>query len=393
MSGSNTILGLPARLQFTRKMRGISQKQLAELADVSESLISKIERDAVQDVRLETVHKLASALRITTTDLLVGRGDTEDTSGPNPELWEATRRALIGRLGQPEDPPTVEGVGAELDALKPLLTNNRYAEIATILPRLLRDADALNDDGRTIRSRLLNTTGWVLTQNRQFDVAEPTLRQAIDTANDRLDAAAAVNTLVWLYLRQGLFADAQQLATSWADEIEPRFSRATVQELTLWGRLLLGVSNAAIRDNRPGIAEDSLKLARAAAARIGRETLSDTSTTRTFGPITVAMISAENAAVMDQPGKVLEISKRIPTIMPHATSASRNRHRLDVASALTKTHKSTEALAILRDLARVSPEWLSVQRYARDILLQVIGIRRDIDDEIREIADAVGLEY
>ena len=85
----------------------------------------------------------------------------------------------------------MEGIRHGLAELKPLLANNKYGDVALMLPGLLRDSDALNGNGRAVRVRVLNATGWVLTQTRQFDDAEPTLYQAIDIADDQLDAAAA----------------------------------------------------------------------------------------------------------------------------------------------------------------------------------------------------------
>ncbi|MEU4406297.1 helix-turn-helix transcriptional regulator [Streptosporangium sp. NPDC023963] len=394
MPERNTVSELPTRVREVRKRRGLSQKALAELSGLSESYVAKLEQGNHGEVRVETVRKLAEALQVTTSFLIGGRGDTEQEAAPDRVVWEQTYRALLGRMQQPDEEPTVDGVADGLRALKPLLADNRYKELATLLPPLLRDAEALNGNGRAVRSRLLNATGWVLTQTRQFDMAEPTLDRAIDLADDRLDAAAAVNTRVWLHLRQGQLDQARNLATRWADDIEPRFSRATTIELALWGRLLLGVSNAGVRDNRPGEAADAIRLARAAAAGIGHEALSDTSTTRTFGPVTVAMIAAENAAVLNQPDRVLAIAERIPADLPYAHSASRNRHRLDVASALVSMRKTNESFAVLQDLVRVSPEWLAKQRYARDIVGRLVAKRkRKLSSEMRELADAVGLAY
>lgn len=48
-----------------------------------------------------------------------------------------------------------------------------------------------------------------------------------------------VSTQCWLLLRRGRLAAAQELATQWADEVEPRISRATPAELSAWGWLLL----------------------------------------------------------------------------------------------------------------------------------------------------------
>ncbi|MEV1178312.1 helix-turn-helix transcriptional regulator [Nonomuraea sp. NPDC049784] len=394
MHEGSTTAALATRLQTVRKRHGLSQAELAEAAGISVSMISKVERGEAE-TRLETVHKIAKALNMSTTDLLGNGGDAQDEPdvSPAPELWAGMRKALIGHLGQPDEEPTVEGLEEGLAGLKALLANNHYSEIAALLPPLLRDADALNGQARALHSRVLNAAGWVLTQTRQYIDAEAALKRAVDVADDRLDAAAAINTMVWLHLRQGQLAGARRLAEKWADEIEPRFSRATTHELTLWGRLLLGLTNAAVRDNRPGDAEDALQMAQAAAVRIGREVLSDTSTTRTFGPVTVLMIRAENAAITEKPDKVLSIADRIPATMPYAHSASRNRHRLDVAKAYAMTRMYPEAVATLQDLTRIAPEWIRAQRYARDILQGVIDKRRTLTPEMREVADAVNLPY
>src|SRR5450631_545622 len=107
-------------------------------------------------------------------------------------------------------------------------------------------------------------TAWVLTQMRQWDIALYTLDRAQDAACSLLDGAAVAKTRIWLLLRQGDLSAARLTAIRWADDIEPRFSRATTVELSLWGDLLTNVANAAIRDNRPGEANDALRLARAA---------------------------------------------------------------------------------------------------------------------------------
>src|SRR5690606_39297582 len=99
--------------------------------------------------------------------------------------------------------PTVEGYACYLASALPLFSSDRYSDLAMLLPPLLRDAEALGTEGRTVRARLLQHTGWLLTQTRQFDAADLALRRALDDASDRLDAAATVNMLAWLSIRQG----------------------------------------------------------------------------------------------------------------------------------------------------------------------------------------------
>lgn len=374
------------RIQAIRKRRGLTQRQLAQLSGISLSLIRKLEQEERDDARMETIRKLAAALKVPTSALMT----TPDADPADPQTvknWEPVRRALFAPAAQPDEPATTEGVLAALAALQPAVAANRYAEVRDALPLLLRDSQVLNGHSRDACTRVLNLTGWMLVQTRQWDAAEAALNLAIDAADDRLDAAAAVNTMCWSLLRQGRLAEARVLATRWADDIEPRFSRATTAELALWGRLLLGISNAAIRDARPGEAQDSIKLARAAADAIGREITSDHSTSRTFGPATVAMIKAENAAVIGQYDKVLTIARTIPPHTLNPSSASRCRHRLDVAHAQAQTRQYQAAVATIRQLRSAAPEWLTQQRYARDILGHVISRRRTLTPDMRDLAD------
>lgn len=384
------------RVASVRKRRGLTQRELADLSGVSLSLIKKIEQGERATVRLETLRKLAVGLRVRTSVLQGEQHDAEWADAHTEDLWEPVRRALTGvtDTGPGDEPVTVAGVQAAIDEVRPLLGTHRYRAIAQRLPDIMRDADALDGpDGRDIRVRLLGMVGFLLTQNRQFDVAEQTLGAAMDQATDEYDAAAAANTLAWAMLRQGRIAEAEKFAVLWADRIEPRFSRATTRELALWGRLWLYAANASVRDNVESRAEDALALARAAAHRIGREVLSDTQTVRAYGPVTVAHNTAETYAITGRPDKALAIAEATPPPILQPTGAGRLRHRLDTASAYVQLGRHAEAVGVMNEVRATAPEWLIQQRYARDILGEIVAARRTIPKNVRELADAIRLEY
>lgn len=75
-------LGLGERVRAIRLMRGLSQSRLAELAGVSRSLISNLERNdynsKVADPTLSTCYRLASALQVPPAALLPGAADKVD---------------------------------------------------------------------------------------------------------------------------------------------------------------------------------------------------------------------------------------------------------------------------------------------------------------------------
>ncbi|MEV7287135.1 helix-turn-helix transcriptional regulator [Streptomyces sp. NPDC093252] len=384
-----------ARLRDVRKRRGMSQRELADTSGISLSLIRKLEQGDREDTRLETARALAAALRVPTTRLMADA--REDGAGQaTRDQWEPVRRALVippaGDDGLEE--PTLEGVRSALRHAMPLFSGDRFAELGAILPPLLRDTDLLarhDPDGRAVRTELMQLTGWLLTQTRQFDIAEMALERALDESADRLQAASTVSTQCWLLLRRGRIAQARELATQWADATEPRMSRATPSELSAWGWLLLRASAAGIRDNRPGEAEHALRLAQSAAVAMGREFAPAEDFLRTFGPVTVALKRTENAMISGRPDQVLHLATRIPADRLKPTSNNRNRHLLDVADAYTRTRRYGEAVEVLQQINATSPQWLPNQRYARDIMGRVMGRRRTLTPEMRTLADAVGL--
>jgi transcriptional regulator with XRE-family HTH domain len=372
----------------------MSQRELAERSGLSVSLIRKLEQGERNDTRLETARALASALRVPTTRLMSDSAE-ESAGQATVDQWEPVRRALIA----PEDgvdleQPTHTGVARALRDAMPLFSGDRFAELGAILPPLLRDAEVLAEqdaDGRALRVKLMQLTGWLLTQTRQFDAAEMALERALDESTDRLQGASTVNTQCWLLLRRGRLTEARELATEWADATEPRMSKATPEELSAWGWLLLRMSAAGVRDNRPGEAEDALRLAQSAAVAMGREYAPREDFLRTFGPVTVALKRTENASIVGRPDQVLQLASKVPADKLKPTSNNRNRHLLDVADAYARTRQYGEAVEVLQGIHQSSPQWLPNQRYARDILGRVVNRRRTLTPEMRTLADAVSL--
>lgn len=383
------------RLRDVRKRRGMSQRELAERSGVSLSLIRKLEQGERNDTRLETARQLARALKVSTTRL-VAEHAAMSAGQDQVDRWGPVHAALAASPGFDglSEEPTFEGVRDALQAAVPLFAGDRFTELGTALPPLLRDVEVLTEAdprGRQLRARLLELTGWLMTQTRQFDAAELALERAQDDATDHVQTAATVNTQCWLLLRRGKLAQARELAAQWADEVEPRMSRATPAELSVWGWLLLRLSAAAVRDNCPGEAEDALRLARSAAVALGEECTPGGDFLRTFGPVTVALKHTENAMVAGHPDKVLCLAAKIPLKALKPTSNNRNRHLLDVASAQTQLRQYAEAVDTLQKIKAGSPQWLPNQQMARDVLGRIVSKRRTLTPQMRELADLVRL--
>jgi hypothetical protein len=312
------------------------------------------------------------------------------------EAWEDVRDALYRRSPEPEpdEPATPAGVLASLSALGPAWRSAEYSRARLALPCLVRDALSLDgtEDDRSAKSKALAATAWFLNMTRQFDDAWAASRLALDAAPDLTDTLAAVSMMCWCLLRQGRAAEAGALAVEWADRAEPRFSRANSGELAGYGKMLLYVANAMTTDNRPGEADDALSLARAAAARIGRDVPFSPATTARFGPATVMVIAAESAALSWRPDKTLALADRVRGSLPSIEPAQALRHRLDVASAHAMRREYADVVGVLGELRAQAPEWLPNQQYARDILEGVVKRRRGpLPEDLRDLAEAVRL--
>ena len=99
-------MALAQRLAASRKERGLTQQELADIAGVHVMQVHRYETGASQP-SVEVLKKLATALRVTTDELLFGK----DERGPDEEL--RLQLEAISRL----DPQEKEVVIAVLDSL------------------------------------------------------------------------------------------------------------------------------------------------------------------------------------------------------------------------------------------------------------------------------------
>lgn len=376
------------RLRELRKRQGLSQRELATSSGVSVSLIRKLEQGERDDTRMETLRKLAAALDLPTTMLLqdhTAAAEAEDTA------WEPVRRALTSPGGDPAlEPVTDDGLAGALAAAVRLYHDNRYHDLARVLPGLQRDAESASP---LLRSRVSQLTGSLLVQTRQRAAARIALDRSVadaEASGSELDAAASVITLCWLLLLERQFDQVRSLAAGWADRIEPRLSAATTAQISTWGWLLLRASAAAIRDNRPGEAADTMRLAQAAAAATRPGQRSYHSYWTTFGPATVAMKQVENAVIDGKPDTALLLAASVPASL-RPTSDNRNRHLLDVAAAHLALRHYPEAFDVLYRLSKEAPAWLAHQHMAKDLLGATVTRRRTLTPGMRELAATINL--
>jgi hypothetical protein len=114
---------------------------------------------------------LAVALGVRTTYLIMDM-PALPSGAVTDAMWAPLREALAHPGGVDREPGTPEGIARSLAAAVRLYHDNRYAELAAVLPPLLSDAGG---GSLLLRSRVLQLAGSVLAQTRQNDSARVAL--------------------------------------------------------------------------------------------------------------------------------------------------------------------------------------------------------------------------
>jgi transcriptional regulator with XRE-family HTH domain len=407
----------------TRRIHcGLTQEALAEAAGLSVETVRKLEQNK-NIPRMSTLNKLARALDTPTSRLLGNAADSAAKRQSDHDEIEIALMPLrqvltpargIGGVvvGSPEvAPPALSDVRESIRSVDRAYHDDDYAVTLAALPTLLSETlaavDATTGNGRgealALRAQAHQVAAIALIQLRCFDLAYHALNQALraaEASGEQLASASVLIEMCWLLLRQGRFGEAEQLAVKTADAIEPKFSRVEPVRLQTWGWLMLHAAASAVRDNRPGDANELLDAAGAAAVRLGDRRPPEApapgvTTISALDVATVAMKRVEAAVVAGDVGRALELAERVEPGGPHgqATSNNRNRHLLDVAFAQVQRGALVGAEETLLVIRSSAPTWLRHQRFARDIVDQMRSAKkRKISQDLSALAELVGLE-
>lgn len=241
---ANSIRGL-------RRQQRISQETLAERAGLSTTTIKKAESGRGY-VSTRTLHAIARAFDVDTRTLYTTKATAPRLDDePHHQALADLRAAISPPLGIDGDPMCVDT--SELVDLEEIDVNvlhterdyraDRYDAVADALPPILYSAhravaEVASSEAHRVRARALQMAGRYLTQTRQLDLALTALHASIHdaaVAGDRTLAAISINGQGWALVRQGRLSEAELLCVKSADEIEPRVSTASKDELAAWG--------------------------------------------------------------------------------------------------------------------------------------------------------------
>ncbi|GAB3159345.1 hypothetical protein GCM10027059_05440 [Myceligenerans halotolerans] len=373
---------LGEKIRAARTQRHMTQNDLAGRAGVSLDLISKLEQGQRNSARLDSLAKIAGALDTNAAELL-GKPKGLMLGAENGEIL-GLRRAIIGIAGPGDEPPAPELLRNQLRDLWSLYWRGKYAVLARELPALIQAARqarrkvpaAGQREAHALLAETLQLTASLLTHLGVEDLAQLALSEALgsaDLAEDELLLASMQATRAWLLTRQGFWSDAESIAATTAEQVEPRLSTASPDQLTVWGELLRYTALALTRAGRHDDAADAQQLLDAAAIRLRRDH-SSRYTGIAFGPTVAAMRAVDAAVNADKPRHGLDLAQRVehPDNIPKAMHA---RYLLTVAYAQMLDWRNTEAVNTLRKAETLTPELLPQQTIARVIIEELLPRR------------------
>lgn len=416
MAHNSTPLGDTVRAY--RRTAGWTQERLAEESGLSLGTVRNIEQRG--HARLDTLSQVAQAFDVPTSALFapgvphpVGEHDSA-----NRQLLASLRQALMPPVGiagetlaDPDEAAELPAIRRSIEDALSLYNSDRYESVALMLPGLLRQADAAvlvaeeeerQREAVLVRAHALLLAGKYLTQVRQYDMAYQALVEGIRIGREldsTLTAATGVTGLCWLLLRQDRFDEAERLAATTAEAIEPKLSTASLGELAAWGELCLRVAAAAIRNNRDDEAKQARRMAATAASAMGHEHRDYRTHWARFGPATVEVKAVEDLALAGDAHGVLSrkdqglLSKKSLETVGRPSAINWYRHRLDIAKAHVKVGSTHDAMEELGRIKKRAPSWIRHQPMARYVMEDVLKTRkRTLTREMRQMASFLNIQ-
>jgi transcriptional regulator with XRE-family HTH domain len=382
--GAGDHLSVGERIAFYRRRRGLTQAVLAGLVGRSEDWLSKVERGDRQVRRLDVLSELASALRVTLSDLLgqpvLVEGDARDDDVP------AVRDALMAphRLsrvlfaheenGHPLNPAAaarrVEDGWSEYQ-------RGRLGRVIVVLPELVRVAQSLEEqDARSgeegawaVSARTHHLAATTLSKIGEGDlawIAAERAMQAADRADDPLVLASAARAGTHALLATGRFDDALELGRAASAWLAPRMRADDPAALSLAGMLHLRMAVAAARRQDRATTIDLLRQAGDAADRLG----DDANYWQTgFGPTNVVLHRLSTALDLGDVALVVDRGRAVRIDgMPVERGAS---HRIDLARAMSYLAQDDAAIDVLLAAESTAPQLVRHSPAVREVVRAV----------------------
>ncbi|MCT2591164.1 helix-turn-helix domain-containing protein [Streptomyces sp. N2-109] len=346
--------------------REIKQTQLAEMTGLSVVTIQKAEQD--KTLSLPTLLAIADSLGVDTSVILGQQAPRRSLCREDRAMLRTLSHAVhdtaAGALPDTEEEPTLAQLRTMTERCWSTYWQGRYSEAGALASPLLKEAAAhlhAQPAGEQAAAwgalaDAYRVSAYVSNLLGVRDLAYAAIghaQHAAQMAGDGIREALVTSGRSWVYLRDARLAEALKLAEKSAIDIEPKFSRATSDELTAYGS---HVNFAAVVASRMGDKEraaDFLSQSHATGARMGSEHRAHGTL---FGPVTATTQAVGVNVSLGQSGKALALAESIRDVSG-LTDAARNRYALDKSMAQADARMWDASLDTLEEALVRSPEW------------------------------------
>ncbi|MBV9144162.1 MAG: helix-turn-helix transcriptional regulator [Pseudonocardiales bacterium] len=385
------------RVRQLRNSRGKSLRVVADLAGMSKSKLSLIERGEVALDSRSDIIALANVLQVAPSELtklgIPALGDSvTDTA------VEAVRIAF---MAVDHDQPggevlPVEAVRARvLAVVDARCRDDRQDEAAVVLPGLVRDLHTSLAAGRDVAELLdlavllhtQGTGGWLRVVGGPLDLRRDAARLARQAAHDRdTPTARGIATVgtVGVMLAAGTF----ELALGELDSVA--VPTASAESAQLAGMLALSRSLVAAADRRPADVDAAVEY----AGELAQHTGEGNAYWMGFGPTNVGLWRMAGALEVGDYERAAAVAESLqPNVHPNLPR--RAVYWVDYGRALSRLRgRQDRAVMALRRAEKMSPHHVLRNPFMPDVLAELL-VRRPRRDalgvELRGMAHRAGL--
>jgi transcriptional regulator with XRE-family HTH domain len=384
------------RVARLRRLRGLSQPQLAAVIKRSPAWVSQVERGQRHIDRMSVLETLARALNVPLSELAGDEPVVAAQHEVNDDV-ERLRIVLLTTVPLPVAAVDVDlsKLGQDLERAWGYVHGGDFAALPNVLGPLVSGLDSacssLPPDRRPWEQlasayHAMAAAFAKLGEPGDAWIASDRAVQAARSSGDPVLAAASAFRLAIAFLGARRYEYAELTAAAAADSLSGRLDELGVAAWSVWGALTLQRAVAAARINNAEHAYTLLEDARAAAAKVG-DGRNDHHTE--FGPLNVLLHDVSVSVDLGDAGRALRVAEGIDA---RALSAERRtRFSIDLARAHMQRRDAEKALSALLAAEELSPQIVYEHHLARQILGDLLAVADDPSPELQELGRRSGV--
>ena len=387
------------RIAHARKLRGLTQAELAVRIPCSKSLVAQVERGH----KPATPTLIAAVAKVLNVDVTELTGQPYRGSNARTDRIHAAISEIRQALAYWDIPPEVEipprplqELAVEVERAGRLRMEAGYTQLGELLPRLLKEltvhAHTLSGPAQERAFGLLaaaytaaDSMAYKLGYLDLFALAVERVSWAAAQSDDPLLKPVAAMRRSSVFLATGAWDGGMSLLARASRQMNGAAKGDA--GLSIAGTIHLRASILAARGAMPGPAWENIGLAEEVAGRLGHDTKDYG---LLFGPTNVAI---HGVAVAIELGDADEAVRRsaelvLPEDLPRERSSH---HYIDLSRAWIWQRRFDKALECVAVAERLAPQRTRYHPMARQTVTQLLDYQRRLPEPLRGLATRMGL--